>query len=367
MAYMKEIILRELSRQKAVPCVSVLISTEKKSFGEKINFENEVTAIEKELKTKINPELAQKFTASINDLLIGADIRLLQHGIGIFINPVYSKLVYFSFPVKPKIVVNSNFELREVIADQNKLAPYYALLVCKDVTRLFQGSGPELVEVLNDDFPILHDKIMAQEHIESWRYFKASEPKTSLEKLDVYFKKIDSIAGKYIESFPLVLMGTDKYIRGFSANTRFKYLIVGEKTGSYNKHTIFTLSQLVWPVVQNFQEKDLIKSLDNARKLLNMNKGVSGIQDTWDIAKIGIGKELFVEEDFICSGFIKNNGDGSNGQLVLTNDNNSDYVEIKDAVEVVMETLLNTHGTKIHLVENDTLKDAGRIILTTKY
>src|SRR5688572_18669012 len=143
--------------EKGNPCISMIIPTAR--FGRE---------------RMQNPELIERAILRAEQLLthsawphkqiVALQVKLdsmrnriahmrCQEGLAIFLSPNVFKIAVLPFPVKEKIMLGRNFEIRDLIYFTQFLKPYYLLTTSKKRVRLFKGSGNDLQEIINNDFP----------------------------------------------------------------------------------------------------------------------------------------------------------------------------------------------------------------------
>ena len=286
-----------------------------------------------------------------------------RKGVGLFVCPGFEKLVHFPFEVNDKVIVNDAFELRDVIANVNKLDAYRVLLLSKGQSRLFNGSGVELTEVVDERFPDEYEEEFQVEKAHPGSFYNGEESKINQARVTDFFRKLDSKLGEYPVKLPVILIGVEKFLSTFRNISHHSSRIIGEVTGNYDRQGVQEIVSLVWPVMEAYLEKERQATVEAAKNAIHQGKAVSGIQEVWDVARQGIGSKLLVERDFVCKAYIG----GEYDQLVLDGAGNDQYREVPDAVEAVMDTIMDFDDTQITIVDHDQLKDYGRIMLTTKY
>ena len=227
---------------------------------------------------------------------------------------------------------------------------------------MLKGAGAVLLEVNNGHFPCeLKEEFQLQQ-----AYPGAPNPeesKINQSRLENYFRQINHSLEGFLKENPLVLLGVQKYLSTYKDICRFSPVIIGEVTGNFDKHSPHEIAKLVWPVVEAWHKKKENMKLDMVKDAVYKNKAVSGIQEVWDVVRLGTGNELIVERDYACKAYLRN----PHHNLVLAREPWETLVEIPDAIEAVIDELMEQHDTEIHFVDNGVLKDYGRIVLTTKY
>lgn len=243
------------------PCVSIIVSTELKSFSDKekieLKFKNIIDLVTKQLQTKYDKKMVKPLIHSIKTMLKQINLNHLQNGIGIYAAPNFIRQVSFPFSVNDKIFINRYFEVSDLIATLDKLVDYSVLILSKNNTRFFKGKGNELNEIIDKNFPQHFENEYQLERTPS-QYMKNNGVEVSQVndiRIEKYFREIDKLIDKFVKKEPLVILGITKYLSTFKTLSKHKNLIIAALAGNYDKSTTHSISQLVWSEVENYSEK----------------------------------------------------------------------------------------------------------------
>lgn len=363
---MKNELLKEFLKQRSTPCVSLIISTGIRSFTDKNKILKKINKMieecEEEIEEKYPAEISQPLINSLYRLIGQVDLDHLQKGVGLFFSQNYTRLLYFELPVVDKIIIGNSFVMRDLVANLNVLSRYNVLLLTRKRARLFKGMGPELREILDAHFPHEYKEEFQLEKKHPAPFYREEESKLNQARLEDFFREIDHLLKDYLQNNPLILLGVEKELHAFREITSNKDLVIGEIKGNYDKNSIYALEKLVEPVLSEYRQNEDSKVVEMAREAIYRQKAVSGIQEVWNMVNQGIGSELIVETDFVTKAFLHS----PSAEFILEDGQTEEMSEIPDAVDSVIEKLLQQHGTQIHFVKDGALKDYGRIVLITK-
>lgn len=261
-----EKILKELMEQKGDPCVSMIISTEMKSFADKekirIKFKNKIKLAARMLQVNGDKETPEKLIQSIKSLIKKIDMDSLLNGIGIYVSQSFEKVVLFPFPVKDKVTITDSFEVMAVRESLAKMIRYTVVVLNKNKVRVFIGKGKTLQEVNDEHFPLEFKDEFQVHRASTHSLYNNEESKIDRERIQSYFRKIDNLLGDYVKEDPIVILGVTKYLSDFRLVTKHGKLIIFELTGSFGKYTLYEITQLVWTEVENYLRKE--KQLDSS-------------------------------------------------------------------------------------------------------
>ena len=363
---MNELPLKELSGQRGNPCISVILSTRLKSFDDKerikLKLKNALGKVRKKLKDKFDEDLSDNLFRRVSSVCGKIDLRHPHNGVGVYVSGNYSNLIYFPLPVRDRIIIDSSFEIRDIMANLKLLSPYMVLLLNKRKSRLYKGSGVELTEVSDGHFPLEYkDDLLLKKSPPGFPF--TEESRVNQARMEKYFRQVDHALKSHLTGNPLVLVGLQKHLYTFKSVSRFVSMVIGELSGNHDRLKSHEIARQVFPIIEAWHKKEERKTIDKAIEAVLSNKAVSGIQEVWTVARQGSGSELIVERDFACKAFL---GKGDN-ELILEDGNRDALTEIPDAIEAVIDELMEQHDVRIHFVENGVLKEYGRIILITRY
>lgn len=369
---MKATLLKELLGHKADPCLTVILDTNQESFADKekieIHLKKALKQAENELKGRKDNGSADRMIKELNAMAGKIDLNSNQKGIGIYISPDLIKLVSFPFQVKTRTVVDTSFDIKDVISNVNKLIDYKVLLLSKGNTRFFKGSGSGLEEVHDENFPNEYEEQFQFPTIRPARpgqqFYSNEQSKVNQNRLEDFLRSMDRDLKDYLgRDEPLVVVGVDKMLSTFKSLSEHASNIKGSVEGNYDWQTPAEIADKAWPVIQEYQQEEANEALAAAKDKLYTERAVSGIQAVWEIIHLERGETLFIERDFNQKAFT----DEFRTRIVLDKPVGDATIEVRDAVEEAIEHLVQQQGTHVYMVENGELKDHGSVILTTRY
>ena len=363
-------IVKKLIKNEGGLCVSLILPTHYKAFAEKkkvqIIIKEGVHEVEKALKELADKKIAAELKEVLHQEIANIPLDHPPEGVGIFLTPGFSQVLYFPFPVVKKVVVSDSFEIQDILYNFDKLMTYYVLYLNKNHTQLFKGIGTGLYEVVNKHFP----HVFTQEYQDSRgenHVFHANDPSQVAQKrLAAFFREVHHLAAPYVKDYPLMLIGIDKYISHYKkADHHSTQVFLGELHASYNNVSPKKLAGLVVPYVNAYQQKaeeDLQRAIASH---LQRNMGVSGVASVLDALNNGQATmhhlHLVVERDFEVKGC----HDKETGRLSLempTTDR-GEHVPIGNIVEHIIERVLLRKDGKVSIVAPRHLQQYGGIVL----
>jgi len=360
--------------EKGNPCVSIVISTHQYTKDRMQNPELIQKAILKARKQLANSawpkEKVRQLENRFNLILERIDFIRLQEGLAIFISPNILKVYLLPFPVKEKVIVGHSFEIRDLVYYAQFLRPYYLLAVSKKKTRLFKGTGRDLQELTNDDFP--------RDYVEEYEYarpslgspsspsLKAFEKDKSVvqeTRLKSFLKSADQTLDKYLKGDALLFVaGVAEETASFEKVTQHLEKLAGKIDGNYDFDAIHPLAETAWKkmkdVVRASNEELLVRLQDEiGRKLAAV-----GIRHAWTAANEGKGLILLLEKDYDVMAY---HYPDDRSEIFLSSPGGKTEV-IVDAADDLIE-IVREKGGAVVIVENGELDKFQHVALLLRY
>lgn len=366
--------LLTLQKAKGNICISIIVPTHRTSPDRRVDkseVENAIDKAKQLLQFKYPEKDVKSLLQSLDDKLNEIDFMHNTEGIGIYISPGVKLLVHFPFPVTEKIMVDDNFEIRDLLYKINYDQPYYVLLLTENKARLFDGSWNDLSEIEEDHWPMKYEdeyiyskparstSFAGHSHVKSFEKDKRESEKIRLRSFYLELdKRLDTYLGK---DTSLIVLAPEREGSLFENVSKHKKNIIQKIHGSYNYENLKSISDIVWTAMHEHLQNERKELLNEFKETMGEHRSISGIQDIWEAAKEGKAFKLLVEKDYRCPGF------------VTTNDYNL-YLRppkvihkiLPDAVDELIETVLQKNG-KVYFTDNELLKDYGHIALITRY
>jgi len=308
---------------------------------------------------------------SMDELFGSIDFMRNMEGIGLYVSPNIKLAVKFPFPVKEKVMVDDNFEIRDLLYKINYAVPYYVLMLAEKGGRLFEGRWKDLAEIKDNNWPMeykddyVYEKPVRSSSYAGYSHVKDYEKdKSELESIRFkdFFHKVDEALHAYlVDNSSLILLGSEKELAWFEDVSKHKKGIRGKIQGSYIHSNSELLAQITWPVMHGYLEDERQQLIKEFSEKIGARLAVSGIQEIWEAAGAGRAFKLLVEKDFRCPGFVVENVP----HLYLRPPQKPHKI-LADAVDELIETVLEKGG-HVYFTGNDTLKDYGHVALITRY
>ncbi len=354
--------LVELLQRKETPSVSLIFRNENPSLdNDKLRLKIK-DGIKKAVKEMESMELDKRLIQNMEERLEKAASEVQYHnylkGVGLFVSPHVKEIVYFPIDIKPKVVVDDSFEIRDLLLAVNRHFQYDVLLLNKKKTRFFNGFGKQLQEVLSSDIPAGAEDFLKREN-------RAGEDPAKTESLAIekYVRALDHFLRLHTPmQMPLILLGDVKLLGYFKKYTRRPNKILGKIEGSYHKESVSEISEKVNESLQAFSEKWEDQLLESMKEEIDRLRYVSGIQEAWQAAAMKEARTLITERGYKVPGY--STADGL--FLVFDPEFAPGGNQHEDAVDDLIEMVL-AQGGESYFVAPGKLEKFDHIFLQTRY
>lgn len=348
-----------LTAVKCQPCVSVIMP-----FNPKMGSKTEIMhslkiatdKVKHELYKNYKGEIADNVLKKMDDVIRHLDFRTHRKSIAIYISPLIQKVYYLNITVTEKIVVDSSFEIRDLVLNRKDNHEILIVVISAKKEKIFAGNDITIKQIVSNSSA--HVKRDLPEPVANFSDFK----KVKETRLKNFLRYIDNRLLSILKVYPLpvFIMATEKTLGYFKQITKHNQYITGYAHGNFEDASEHELLKALEPQLQNWslvKQKNAVNKLSVAQ---NDFKLASGMQDVWKHANRKHGQLLVVEKDFNCPAFV-----GENGETVFCNDAQDDAtIGTKDAVNDVIEKVLASGGD-VEFV--DELKDYNHIALIEYY
>lgn len=353
-----------LQQIKGYPAITITLPTHRSTPDNQqdpIRVKNLVNEAVERLLSEFNKREISTLLTRLENLAESIDYRNSLDGLALFVNTDFSRAVYLPFDLRERVVIGETFFTRDLVFAINRTPRYWVLALSEKPTRLYEATRDDLIEIQEGEFPLTHEGPGGEQSLPGG--FGKRKSAYRDEYHEQFFRKVDAALKPFLaeDPLPVALVGVDRFLAFFKEITDHRDAIVAELTGSHDKTSEHELGQLVWPVVKASLAEKRQLVMGELDKAVGEGKVASTIQDVWRMANEGRGHLLLVEEDFLLPARVD-----ETGMRITPADELSGPGVIEDAVDEVIETVLNKQGRVIFL-ENGSLEMHRRIALILRY
>lgn len=280
----------------------------------------------------------------------------LLDGVAIYVNGVGYWAYDLPFSPKPAAIVEDNFAVRELVRALNRSYRYRVLALSESPTRLFLGDRERLVEI-RSGFPLVHDGPGGKEGLPTDYGQRTSEVRD--ENHRQFFRKVEIALKEVVKDdpTPLFITGVDRYV-SFWNEVAPQFKPAGVINGSFDYMKSAELSSHVWPVVEEYFQKERLAVIERIEKAIAAHHFAGGIPEVFEAAIEGRIDLLIAPEDELITAWLND----EKTQVVA--DGNG--VEIPDIVDETVERVLDTGG-KILFLPAAEIEKYGKLAAILRY
>jgi hypothetical protein len=352
--------LEKLQSLTQIPALSILLPTHRTSPDNKqdpILVKNLLDEAKRRLSEEFSKRDIEPLFDRLDTLAGQIDYEHTLDGLALYIGPDIAKLYTLPFSVPARVVIDKTFATRDLVYGLHREQSYWVVLLSQASTRLLAGSGENLDEVLDGNFPLPMTGPGATAPIP----FDADTAYLD-DRLRRFFQQVDSTLEEYLgeDSPPLIVGGVVRQISFFQEVSRYTSAIAGTITGNFDRTASHELIPQVLPIthsVRQAQRAEALQALDSA---VGAGKVVSTIGEVWRLAQEGRGQWLLVEKSYHIPAVLDEKGD-----LTLVEQVGGTEV-IDDAIDEIIEAVLGKGG-KVTIVEDSSLAEYQQIALILRY
>jgi hypothetical protein len=370
-----------LRSQQKYPSISIFVRTHR-AMPEREKDPIAVKNLIQEAKERLLKEFTQREVQDVLDNLdfIARTIDYSQtlDGLAIFVNAYIRQMFYLPLAVENKVIIDDLFEIREIIRLLSKMPRYWVLVLSEKPTRLFQGVGKTLSEVIEpendvmgvsrDGFPLTYTKPEVEVQGYSMRGNTVRHGHEDSRYFDdhkrVFFGKIDRLLARFtvVEPLPLIVVGVEHNLRLFKDAARHAR-IAEQILGDYAEAPLKVLEPAVWEAIQKLAAQEVAEKLKELDEATGHLRSAVGIEAVWRTAVEGRIKDLLVEEDYVVSGKINPNNEAN---LILYDDPKAPGIS-DDLINHLIDIVIDMGGGHIVFCKPGTLKEQGKIAAILRY
>lgn len=346
------------------PAVSIIMP-----FEPKMSLKTELTHYLKIAAGKVERMLLENYSYEMSSLVMhklhtiikNLNFNTHKKSIGIYVSPVFEKVLYLDLSVEEKIIVDESFEIRDLVYCKKQHHKYLVLLLSGKESRMYIGNSESFVRIVSNTPESVYAYINEVPRRLA-NFSDMSERKEIV--MDKFLHHTDNALDIILNAYhlPLFVLGTERIMGHFKKLTKHGNAVVDYVHGNYEDATLQELKEILEPHITDWKkvkQKDLLNQLEDAA---GKKKLAVGIHDVWHEAMGHKGRLLVVEKNYMYpSRDEKNEGASDNAA-----EGYNKFSYIKDAVDDVIEKVLESGGD-VEFTDEGILQNYHHIALIQYY
>jgi hypothetical protein len=346
------------------PAVSIIMPFEPK-MGLKAELTHSlklaVNKVEQQLQKNYPKDICGLVMQKLRSVIKELNYNTHKNSLGIFISPVFEKVLYLDIAVEERIIIDESFEIRDLVYSKKQHQKYLVLALSAEESRVYLGNSNCISRIVSNTPNSYHAFVNdMQERIANFSDMK--ELKQIV--LDKFLRNLDNSLDIILKTYhlPLFVLGTEKILGHFKQLTKHAGSVIEYVHGNYDDANLEQLKQALGPHIadwKKFRQRDIVNQLEDAA---GKNKLAAGIRDVWQEAMRYKGRLLVVEQDYM---YVAEHGSNEEN-IYKTLEPYNKFSYIKDAVDDVIEKVLE-NGGDVEFADAGVLKDYHHIALIQNY
>lgn len=366
-----------LQFQQEYPSVSIIVHLTPKMPDRQAN----ITKAKDALRTA-KDRLLKEVSASEAEAIIKQAYAIVEafdfaqtnaRSMAIFVNKHIARVYLLPIALPDRIEIGSTFEIRDIIAALHNMPRYWVLLLSEKPTRLFQGFGQELVEIIEpardalghdkDGFPYAYIPPDMQK-VQDMMHNKADRDLPHFDgHKEKFFERVFKLFERFykIDPLPLFIISTEKNQHLFDLASHHAF-IAGWIHGDYCKRLVHDIAPIVWPAVKKYLDDECKKKIDYFKEqAMGSRKHAYGIKAVWAAAQEGKVHELLVERDLKVFGIM----DPQDPANIMITEKESG--QACDLVNELIQVVMSKGDGIVVFCPHDSLKEYEHVAAVLRY
>lgn len=279
--------------------------------------------------------------------------------IGVFAHPRFVHAVALPQPVRPRVVVDSTFATRDLVAGLARTPRYLVLVIDGDGARLWAGLGRRLAPAPGvTGFPL----VFPEQPNPTERRHRQERSHRRDAHLDRCHRMVDETLGSALRAGdrrPLFVVGRERRVHRYAATSalgdRLAAVIAADPDSSAS-----TLADLVAEHLEEDRATRSAAAIETIGASIGTNRFAAGAAELWPLAHEGRVALLAVEDEYHQHAVL----DPDTGVLVPSEEPMPGGVD--DAADEIIEAVLAAGG-QVETVRSGTLSEWDRIAASLRH
>ncbi len=350
----------ELQSVREYPCVSVLMSTtpaRKMAPAVTQRLRRLTAQAAQRLVTEASAGEHADVVARLEDLLIEAVHGPTSAAIALYASPGTARVLRLPLTVVDRVVIDPTFATRDLVRCLHRAPRHVVLVLAAGQARLFEEVAGTLAPARSSRFPFYADP-----RPQTGRRATSSRASTHEASIRAFQRDVDRALGAYLalHPAPLVLVGAERVLASFRAESKNLGRLAGTITGSHASAPLPELQARIRPVIDDYLHSRQREAIELLERRAGAGRVVTGVPSAWLAARHERPEMLAVEDSLFYPARLDPDGD------LLTPATDVEHPDvIDDAVDELIELVL-ARGGWVALTDDGALAAHDRVALTLK-
>jgi len=348
-----------ISTASFLPCVSIIepfhpVMSVKAEIESRLNLA--LKKVETELLAKYSIDKILPVILKLHNIVNNLNYNTHKKSLAIFVSPLAEKVYYLDIHVQERIVVDESFEIRDLIYSKKQNTEFLVLFLGTEQSKMYLVNREKLTLIKSN----FNENTFANRNDEGINDFSDADHAEQILS-DKFLREMDEGLSIILRAYdlPVFMIGQENVLNHFKKIAKNTQRFVAFISDDNNNITETQIREVLQPYIQDWKNIQRHKILMELAMATDYEKVAYGINDVSKVATYRDCKLLVVEKDFVYPAHWVDATYKTESIL-----NKPFY--IKDAVSEIIEKVLQ-NGGDAEFVENDILKDYGRIALIRNY
>lgn len=350
------------------PAVSILAPTHRRppdNAQDALVVRNLIDDAERRMAQSVDDRVRAEIAEVLRALADSVDWSHTLDGIALFAGGDIATVEQLPFSPEARAVVDDNFATRDLVRAVDYATRYYVLVLSEKPTRLFEGLGDSLEEIVDAGFPMTDEGPRGTGTVA--HRLRTSHAAHLDAKHQEFFRRVDRSLGEVMamEALPLIAVGVGRYLSYFRDVSAHDDRVIGWIEGSHDRTPPHELAALVRPEVEAARAAGVKGALERLDEAVGAKRAALGLDDAWQAAVAHRVATLLAENGY-HEPALRLDGGARVRAASETEAAAAGADGLDDAVDELVELVL-AGGGEVVFVDDGALSDRGRIGAILRY